>query len=214
MTRTALALALLAAPAWAPAAWAQEEGSAEAPAADAAATDEAAADASASQGGTGPLVNADGEPLGNASISLTQSGATLVLIQAEGFPEGVHGVHLHMTGLCEGPAFESAGDHLGDGEHQHGVLSAEGPHPGDLPNAHVQADGVIAMEAFPVGLTLDMVFDEDGTALIVHADPDDYVTQPGGASGDRIACAVIEAGGDAGAAREEAEGSEAVEAQE
>jgi Cu-Zn family superoxide dismutase len=70
------------------------------------------------------------------------------------------------------------------------------------------------MEAFPVGLTLDTVFDEDGSALIVHADPDDYVTQPGGASGDRIACAVIEAGGDAGAEREEAEVTEPVEAQE
>lgn len=176
---------------------AAEQDTAEQPAEASAATEGARADADLSQGGTGALVNADGAQLGNVSISLTPSGIALVNVQAEGFPEGAHGIHVHMAGLCEGPTFESAGDHLGTGEHEHGIMAEGGPHPGDLPNGNVSADGVLTYEAFAVAdLTMDMVFDEDGSALIVHAEPDDYTTQPGGASGDRIACAVLEPGGE------------------
>ncbi|TNC69868.1 superoxide dismutase family protein [Rubellimicrobium roseum] len=144
-----------------------------------------------SQGGTGGLVAGDGTELGNVSVSATASGHALVLINAEGLREGIYGIHLHMVGQCEGPSFESAGEHIGGGD-EHGVMADTGPHPGDLPNAHVGPDEQIALEAFAIGLTMDMVFDEDGSALIVHAEPDDYTTQPGGNSGDRIACAVIE----------------------
>lgn len=144
-----------------------------------------------SQGGTGGLVAGDGTELGNVSVSATASGHALVLINAEGFREGIYAVHLHQVGACEGPGFESAGEHIAGGD-EHGVMTDTGPHPGDLPNAHVGPDEQIALEAFAIGLTMDMVFDEDGSALIVHSEPDDYTTQPGGNSGDRIACAVIE----------------------
>ena len=176
---------------------AAEQDAAEQPAEVSAATAEARADADLSQGGTGALVNADGAQLGNVSISMTPSGVALVNIQAEGFPEGAHGVHLHMVGLCEGPTFESASYHIGTGEHDHGIMAEAGPHPGDLPNGNVDAAGVLTYEAFAVaGLTMDMVFDADGSALMVHAEPDDYTTQPGGAAGDRIACAILEPGGE------------------
>ena len=144
------------------------------------------------QGGTGGLIAGDGTELGNVSVQATASGHTLVLINAEGFREGIYAVHLHQVGACDGPGFESAGEHIGGGD-EHGVMTDTGPHPGDLPNAHVGPDEQLAMEAFAIGLGPDDVFDEDGSALIVHANPDDYTTQPGGNSGDRIACAVIEA---------------------
>lgn len=180
-----LALAALPLPALA-----QEEQPAEGTAA-AAATDEAMADASQSRGATGALVNAEGAEIGNVSISFLPSGIALVTANAEGVPEGVHGWHVHAVGACEGPGFESAGPHIA-GDRQHGVASEEGPHPGDLPNVTVQSDGVLAADGFAVGLTMDMVFDGDGTAVVLHAEPDDYTTQPGGASGARIACAVIQ----------------------
>ena len=145
-----------------------------------------------SQGGTGGLVDSEGNEIGNVSVSATASGHALVLINAEGLPEGIHGVHLHLVGACEGPGFQSAGEHISGGD-EHGVMTDTGPHPGDLPNAHIGEDGVLDLETFAIGLSMDMVFDEDGSALIVHANPDDYTTQPGGNSGDRIACAVIEA---------------------
>ncbi|NAZ37476.1 superoxide dismutase family protein [Rubellimicrobium sp. CFH 75288] len=157
------------------------------------AADPAAAASSDTIGGTGALVNAQGTPLGNVTLEAAPSGHSLVIIVAEGFPEGVFGVHLHEVGLCEGPGFESAGDHIAGEGQVHGIRNPGGPHAGDLPNAHVQADGVLAMEAFAIGLTAEMVFDEDGSALIVHESPDDYTTHDHGNSGGRIACAVVEA---------------------
>lgn len=144
------------------------------------------------QGGTGALVNIEGQQIGNVSAATSPNGDTLVTGNAEGFPEGTYGVHLHQVGLCEGPAFESAGDHLGAGESEHGILAEGGPHVGDLPNVHVQADGIMVFDAFAPEVDEALLFDEDGTALIVHAQRDDYFTQPGGDSGDRIACAVFE----------------------
>jgi Cu-Zn family superoxide dismutase len=143
------------------------------------------------QGVTGGLVAGDGTELGNVSVSATASGHALVLINAEGFREGIYGVHIHQFGRCEGPGFETAGEHISGGD-EHGVYTDTGPHPGDLPNAHVGPDEQIAMEAFAIGLTLDMVIDDDGSALIVTAEPDDYTTQPAGNSGERVACAVLE----------------------
>jgi Cu-Zn family superoxide dismutase len=151
----------------------------------------ASGDGEWSQGGTGALISADGTELGNVSIAATASGYALVTVNAEGIPEGVHAIHVHMVGDCSGAGFESAGEHISSGD-EHGVMTDTGPHPGDLPNLVVREDGVAAMDAFAPALTMEMVFDEDGSAVIIHADADDYTTQPGGNSGDRIACAVIE----------------------
>lgn len=143
------------------------------------------------QGATGPLLNIEGQQLGNVSVATSPNGGTLVLGNAEGFPEGTYGVHLHQVGTCEIPDFESAGDHIGAGETEHGILSEGGPHAGDLPNVHVQADGIMVFDAFAPRVSEEVLFDQDGTALIVHADRDDYASQPGGESGARIACAVL-----------------------
>jgi Cu-Zn family superoxide dismutase len=143
------------------------------------------------QGATGPLLNIEGQELGNVSVATSPNGGTLVLGNAEGFPEGTYAVHLHQVGTCDTPDFESAGDHLGTGEAEHGILAESGPHPGDLPNVHVQPDGIMVFDAFAPLVSEEMLFDEDGTALIVHAGRDDYASQPGGDSGARIACAVL-----------------------
>lgn len=138
---------------------------------------------------TGEIVSPDGEALGSVSVFETESGIIRVNVQATGMEPGPHGVHLHETGTCDGD-FSSAGGHIA-GDAEHGLV-AGGPHPGDLPNAIVEEDGVLSMEAFAVAaLTPDMLTDEDGAALIVHSGPDDYMSQPSGESGDRVACAVL-----------------------
>ena len=142
-------------------------------------------------GAVARLQDREGNEIGSAAFYETASGRTYVVIQATGIPEGIHGVHVHETGDCSADDFTSAGGHLA-GEMQHGILVDGGPHPGDLPNAHVENDGVLAMEAFKTDLPLDMMFDSDGSAFIIHAGADDYTSQPSGASGDRIACGVIE----------------------
>ena len=139
------------------------------------------------------LQGRDGAALGSASFYETASGRTYVVVQATGIPVGIHGVHVHETGDCSAEDFSSAGGHLA-GDMQHGILVEGGPHPGDLPNAHVQEDGILAMEVFKSNLSTDQMFDDDGSAVIIHAGADDYESQPSGDSGDRIACGVVERG--------------------
>lgn len=142
---------------------------------------------------TAILVDAEGTELGTADLVTLASGAVLVAATAEGIPQGAHGMHVHEVGDCTGPDFESAGGHIPGGM-EHGYDNAGGPHPGDLPNVYVQPDGVLAVDHVSPLLVLDesMVFDADGSALIIHAEPDDYRTDPSGESGARIACGVIE----------------------
>lgn len=103
---------------------------------------------------------------------------------------------MHQTGKCVGPDFESAGPHFAPRESKHGPLVEGGPHAGDMPNQTAQADGTLAFEVVAAGISLtpgdNSVFDADGAALVVHAKPDDYRSQPSGNAGARIACAVIE----------------------
>lgn len=129
-------------------------------------------------------------PTGTVTLAPTASGQMHVRIELQNVPEGAHGVHIHETGDCSAADYTSAGGHLA-GDAQHGVMVEGGPHPGDLPNAHAGPDGTVMVEYFNDRLTMDMLSDGDGAAFIVHSAPDDYESQPSGAAGDRIACAVL-----------------------
>ena len=135
--------------------------------------------------------------VGIGAVILTAEGDGVALRGALiGLPPGEHGFHIHQTGSCEPPAFESAGDHLGAGETPHGFDASGGPHAGDLRNIIAADDSTSAVDQTNERVTLRggavELLDEDGSAIVVHADPDDYMTQPSGASGGRIACGVIE----------------------
>lgn len=142
---------------------------------------------------TADLKLANGAPAGKAIV--TAAGDRLALsVAALGLPQGTHGTHLHMVGTCEGPAFTSAGGHLNPAGHQHGTLNPSGSHLGDLPNLVVNAAGVGTLSADLSGTRASAetaLFDTDGTAVVIHADPDDYKTDPTGNSGTRIACGVL-----------------------
>ncbi|MCO6187807.1 superoxide dismutase family protein [Rhizobium sp. L1K21] len=133
---------------------------------------------------------------GTVEMTETASGLILADVMVQGLSEGEHGIHIHETGKCDASEqFKTAGGHVA-GDMKHGVKSEGGPHPGDLPNLHVPADGSIHVSYFVDGLTLgeggDMsLIDDDGAALIIHSGADDYETQPSGDSGDRVACAVL-----------------------
>ncbi len=133
-----------------------------------------------------PIIGPNGEPRGFASF-FSDGARTEIKVQAEGLPPGVHGIHLHTVGRCERPAFQSAGGHWNPAGKQHGHENALGQHLGDLPNLTVGADGR-GTASFSVSGNM---VDADGTSLVIHAKPDDYMTDPSGNSGDRIACAVL-----------------------
>ena len=138
------------------------------------------------------LQSADGTEHGSVTLSDTPSGALHVILHLSALPDGPHAIHIHETGKCEGPGFESAGGHLAGGK-SHGVLHPEGMHLGDLPNVDAADGGAVNQEFFVEGVTIADVMDDDGGAFIVHAGTDDYVSQPAGNAGDRIACGVFAA---------------------
>lgn len=140
------------------------------------------------------FIDAQGNDIGTARVIQTSKG---VLIEADirGLPPGEHGFHFHQTGKCETPSFQSAGDHYAPEKNQHGYLVRQGPHAGDMPNAQVLQSGLLYVEVYNPSVTLSggnaPLLDADGSALIIHAQADDYRSQPSGEAGDRIACAVI-----------------------
>lgn len=140
------------------------------------------------------LVNSAGQSVGTVSAWQTDGGVG-VRIQASGLPHGIHGIHVHAVGRCEGPKFESAGPHWNPATRKHGLSNPAGPHGGDLPNVTVAANGVLSTIVTVPGASLAAgsatLADADGAALVIHAGPDDNVTDPSGNSGDRIACAIL-----------------------
>ena len=142
------------------------------------------------------LIDARGGVIGEASVTEADFGL-LLDVRAEGLEPGLHGVHLHAVGDCsEIPSFASAGEHIANGEQDHGLLAENGPHDGDLANIFAGEDGkaVAQLETARVRLrgAHTAFLDRDGGALIVHAGEDDHVSADGGGSGERVACAAFE----------------------
>lgn len=102
--------------------------------------------------------------------------------------------HVHETGACDHATdHESAGDHFNPASREHGYFAADGPHAGDMPNRYSDADGVVRAQVLNTFVTLgEGDADILGRALMIHAEADDYTSQPAGEAGDRLACGVIE----------------------
>ena len=138
-----------------------------------------------------PLVNASGQSIGTVRAWQTAGGVSF-RISATGLPHGVHGLHVHAVGRCDPPDFKTAGAHWNPAGKQHGMNNPAGPHAGDLPNVEVASNGVLNATVTLAGASMASLLDADGAALVIHASPDDYKTDPSGNSGARIACAVIQ----------------------
>lgn len=141
------------------------------------------------------LNNAEGDEVGKVNLEETDGGVR-ILLDAANLPKGTHAIHIHETGACEKPDFESAGGHFNPTNASHGTEHEKGAHAGDLPNIEVADDGTIKEELLAKGVTLKMdqentLFDSDGSALVIHEKADDYKSQPSGDAGDRIACGEI-----------------------
>jgi len=141
------------------------------------------------------MKNAKGESVGVATITEKKGAGVEIALDLKGLPAGEHALHFHMTPKCEGPEFASAGGHFNPAAKKHGMQNPEGPHAGDMSNFTVAAAGTAKATVSNANVTLgagpNSLFTNGGTALMVHAAPDDMKTDPTGGAGARIACGVI-----------------------
>ena len=148
------------------------------------------------QSATAALMAADGAPRGAARAVAIGDGIRIT-IEGENLSSGSLGAHVHMTGACTPPDFASAGGHWNPTGRQHGRDNPQGMHMGDLPNLLIGTDGRGMIEITVPGAQItggaNALLDEDGAALVIHAGPDDMMTDPSGNSGGRIACGVFAA---------------------
>ncbi len=144
------------------------------------------------------IVDATGTEIGFATFTEDGGGTVHVNIKVAGLPAGQHGAHIHETGSCDSAAglFSGAGGHYNPGGAQHA------DHAGDLPNLTVNDDlrgrlntttQRVTLSAGPASV-FDTTAGKIGSAVIIHANQDDFGPVANGNSGGRIACGVITPG--------------------
>lgn len=140
--------------------------------------------------------NSNDELVGMAVFTEGHDGVRIT-VNLHSMPPGVHALHIHAAGSCDTPDFKSAKGHFNPYGRQHGLRNELGPHAGDLFNIVVAPDGtaalVVTAPLATLGSGANSLFPEGGTALMIHEGPDDYVSDPAGNAGPRIACGVIKA---------------------
>lgn len=138
---------------------------------------------------------------GRATLAERKQGTGTVVdvtVTASGLKPGLHGVHLHAVGRCE-PDFAAAGGHFDPGPAGNTDPDANHPfHMGDIPNLEAGANGRGTLKAVTTRVTVSdgplSIFDADGTAIIIHGNPDQGMTgepKSGVSGGPRIACGVF-----------------------
>ena len=135
----------------------------------------------------------DSDVHGNLALASTGEGVRITGRISGLKPDGTYGFHIHENGDCSAPDASSAGGHFNPTGQPHGRAGAGPHHAGDMPNQHANADGVANVDVVDRDVALGTGGDTDvlGKAVIVHAKPDDYKSQPSGNAGARIACGVI-----------------------
>ncbi len=138
------------------------------------------------------IVHSNGGIVGAATLSETTEGVSINL-SVVNLPPGEHGFHIHENGECVPPGFETAGGHLALPGQKHGFEVEGGPHLGDLRNLEIPENGKATVQRTVEGANLSGQGSRSllDRAIVIHARPDDYESQPSGAAGARIACGVI-----------------------
>jgi Cu-Zn family superoxide dismutase len=150
------------------------------------------------------FIGPNGEAMGTVEFR-DALGGVVMRLDMTGLAPGWHGIHLHVVGDCTDGAigFKASGGHINPDNVEHGLLNPAGAHRADIPNILADESGAVKTEIFRAGVHLRPseeaaaingpfpLIDDDGFAVVVHANPDDHFSQPIGGSGDRVACAAF-----------------------
>ncbi|MCW5640155.1 MAG: superoxide dismutase family protein [Rubrivivax sp.] len=141
------------------------------------------------------LASASGSRVSGKLTLVPKGDGVLISGEVGGLaPNGQFGFHVHAKGDCSAADAASAGGHFNPAGSMHGRAGGSVHHAGDMDNIVADAGGRAKVDVYLRGVTLGGGAADDiaGRAVIVHADPDDYRSQPAGNAGARVACGVIE----------------------
>ena len=133
----------------------------------------------------------EGNSASGVAIFIDVEEGVRVIVDLEGLTPGEHGFHIHEYGDCSAPDGKSAGGHFNPTGIAHGAPEDEEHHIGDLGNITADNQGVAHLNRVYSYLTFSGPESILGRGLILHSGADDFVTQPTGAAGTRVACGVI-----------------------
>ncbi len=135
----------------------------------------------------------DSKVTGKAKFAQHKEGQMYISAVVHGLkPNAEHGFHIHENGSCQDSG-NAAGGHFNPVQSPHGKYDQPLHHAGDLPSLKADANGVATVNVLVPGLSLQQGnTNVVNRALIVHAQPDDYTSQPSGNAGARIACGIIQ----------------------
>jgi Cu-Zn family superoxide dismutase len=120
-------------------------------------------------------------------------GKVKVEVEVQGLdPNSKHGFHIHEFGDCTADDASSAGGHYNPLNKDHGPMDGEMHHLGDMNNLEADKAGKAKAVFFISNVSLNGIQNSIvGRSVIIHKNEDDMITQPSGASGNRIGCGVI-----------------------
>jgi superoxide dismutase, Cu-Zn family len=130
---------------------------------------------------------------GKVTFTVVPTGVKVVA-DVSGLKPGIHGFHVHEFGDCSAPDGSSAGGHFNPTHAKHGGPNDLDRHSGDLGNIEADATGHAHYEKIDDRLKLEGPHTIVGRSVVIHADPDDFHSQPTGNSGGRVSCGVIKPG--------------------